>query len=295
MQSGLDWVILRPSVVLGPAAYGGSALFRGLAVLPWLPVLPETGSLQIVQLDDLVASILFFLAPNAPSRVALDIAGPERLSFAEIVSRYRAWLGWPEPRLVPLPRWAARPVFALGDVAGWLGWRSPLRSTARREIIRGAVGDPAPWTAITGIVPKSFAAALAVRPASVQERWFAGLYLLKPVIFVGLAVFWALTGLLSLGPSYRLGAELMRAAGAGALSGPSVIVGGLLDVAVGIGIASRRSSRRALQAGLALSGFYLVAGTVLLPRLWIEPLGPMLKTVPIMLLMVVALAILEDR
>jgi hypothetical protein len=74
-----------------------------------------------------------------------------------------------------------------------------------------------------------------------------------------------------------------------------VIVGGLLDVAVGIGIASRRSSRRALQAGLALSGFYLVAGTVLLPRLWIEPLGPMLKTVPIMLLMVVALAILEDR
>ena len=37
MASGLDWVVLRPSVVVGRAAYGGSALFRGLAALPLLP------------------------------------------------------------------------------------------------------------------------------------------------------------------------------------------------------------------------------------------------------------------
>ncbi len=100
MRRDLDWVILRPSVVLGPAAYGGSALFRGLAALPILPVMPDTGPLQIVQLDDVVATVLFFLAPGAPSLVALDLAGPERLSFAEIVCRYRAWLGWREPRIV---------------------------------------------------------------------------------------------------------------------------------------------------------------------------------------------------
>src|SRR5437763_4433679 len=82
MQRDLDWVILRPSVVLGPAAYGGSALFRRLAALPVLPVMPVTGALQVVQLDDVVATILFFLMPGAPSRVALDLAGPERLSFA---------------------------------------------------------------------------------------------------------------------------------------------------------------------------------------------------------------------
>jgi hypothetical protein len=50
-----------------------------------------------------------------------------------------------------------------------------------------------------------------------------------------------------------------------------------------------------LYAGLALSGFYMIAGTVLLPRLWIEPLGPLLKVWPIIVLMLVALAILEDR
>jgi uncharacterized protein YbjT (DUF2867 family) len=295
MQRNLDWVILRPSVVLGPAAYGGSALFRGLAALPWLPVMPDTGPLQIAQLEDVVASILFFVAPDASSRLAVEIAGPERLSFADIVRAYRQWLGWPEPRLVSLPRWAAALLFILGDFAGWLGWRSPLRSTARHEIMRGAIGDPAPWTTVTGIAPKSLAAAMAARPASVQERWFAGLYILKPLIFVVLSLFWAVTGLLSVGPGYRIGVELMNAGGAGALSGPSVIAGGLLDLAIGIAIAFRRTTRRGLYAGLALSVFYIVAGTALLPELWIEPLGPMLKIFPIMLLMAVALAILEDR
>jgi DoxX-like protein len=46
---------------------------------------------------------------------------------------------------------------------------------------------------------------------------------------------------------------------------------------------------------LGLSTFYLLAGTVILPRLWAEPLGPMLKIFPIMVLHGVALAILEDR
>lgn len=36
---------------------------------------------------------------------------------------------------------------------------------------------------ITGITPKSLAAALAARPASVQERWFSCLYFLKPAVF----------------------------------------------------------------------------------------------------------------
>ena len=34
MARDLEWVVLRPSVVVGRQAYGGSALFRGLAALP---------------------------------------------------------------------------------------------------------------------------------------------------------------------------------------------------------------------------------------------------------------------
>src|ERR1700720_1488695 len=81
MASDLDWIILRPSVVVGRSAYGGSALFRGLASLPVLPVMPNTGLLQVVQLDDVADTVLFFLAPGAPTRLALDLAGPEQLHF----------------------------------------------------------------------------------------------------------------------------------------------------------------------------------------------------------------------
>ena len=93
MASDLDWIILRPSVVVGRPAYGGSALFRGLASLPVLPVMPNTGLLQVVQLDDVADTVLFFLAPGAPTRLALDLAGPEQLPFTEVVRKYRRWLG----------------------------------------------------------------------------------------------------------------------------------------------------------------------------------------------------------
>ncbi len=123
--SDLDWVILRPSVVVGQSAYGGSALFRGLAALPILPELKDAGEIQVVQLSDVVATVRFFLQSDAPTRLALELAGPERLAFAEVVGEYRAWFGWRPARRIRLPQGLMRAVFAVGDFAGWLGWRPP--------------------------------------------------------------------------------------------------------------------------------------------------------------------------
>jgi hypothetical protein len=70
-------------VILGRQAYGGSALLRGLADLPVLPALAGAGKLQVVQLDDVVEAIAFFLGPEAPSKVEVELAGPEQHSFEE--------------------------------------------------------------------------------------------------------------------------------------------------------------------------------------------------------------------
>ncbi|HTQ34637.1 MAG TPA: DoxX-like family protein, partial [Stellaceae bacterium] len=132
-------------------------------------------------------------------------------------------------------------------------------------------------------------------PASVQERWFAGLYLMKPFVFAGLSLFWIVTGILALGSGYRGAVTLMAAAGAGSLSSAATIAGCLADIAIGAGIAFRRSSRVALLASLGVSAVYVVGATLLLPSLWVDPLGPLVKIWAVVLLTLVALSILEDR
>ncbi|WP_064708577.1 SDR family oxidoreductase [Rhizobium bangladeshense] len=295
METDLDWVILRPAVIVGDAAFGSSALFRGLAALPFLPLMPSTGKLQVVQLQDVAETVLRLIDKTAPSKLSLEIVGPQQLEFHEIVERYRRWLGWRPAKRYLLPRPLPSLLYWLGDIAGLLGWRPPVRSTAAKEIVRGAVGNPSDWTAATGILPLSLDDALARRPVSVQERWFAKLYFLKPVIFVLLPLFWISTGIISLTTGFEQGVELMLAGGAGALAGPSVIAGALTDIIIGCAIAIRRTARWGLYAAVLLSLFYAAAGTAILPELWNEPLGPLTKIWPILVLHLVALAILEER
>ncbi|WAC27169.1 SDR family oxidoreductase [Ancylobacter sp. SL191] len=293
--SALDWIILRPSVVLGAPVYGASALIRGLSALPLLPVMPGTGLLQPVALEDVVETVAILSRPEAPARVALDLAGPDRLSFSDLVRLYRGWLGLRPAREVTLPFFLAGAIYRLGDLVSWLGWRPPVRSTARQEIARGAVGDTTDWRRVTGIVPRAIPATLHMRPASVQDGWFARLYLLKPVVLVGLVLFWIGSGIASLGPGYRGGLAMLADSGLGALAPVTVIAGGLADLLVGAGIAMRRTARPALLAGIFVALLYALSGTLLTPALWLDPLAPLLKIAPITALMLVALATLEDR
>ncbi|WP_085027974.1 SDR family oxidoreductase [Ensifer aridi] len=295
MARDLDWVILRPSVVLGPGAFGASALFRGVAALPVLPLMPNTGMLQVVRLEEVVRTVEILLGPNAPARLVLEVAGPEALSFQDVVSAYRRWLGWGAARAVKVSPAVAAVLYKLSDLAGALGWRPPTRSTAQKEIVRGAVGDIRPWVEVTGIQPSALSEALARTPVSVQERWFAKLYLLKPVVFGVLSLFWISTGVVSLTIGYDIGVDLMLRTGAGSLARPSVVAGAIADIVIGVAIAFRRTSRIGLYGAVGLSLFYAIAGTILLPELWSEPLGPLMKIWPIIVLHLAALAIIEER
>ncbi|MDP3554247.1 DoxX-like family protein, partial [Methylocystis sp.] len=249
-----------------------------------------------VQLDDVVATALFFLAPSAPARVELEIVGPQRLTFNEVVAIYRKWLGWRPALLVVVPDWLIDGMYRLGDFLAWLGWRTPIRSIAKQEMVRGAIGDPTQWTDMTGIKPQSLEAALMAEPADVREKWFARIYALKPLIFAVTALFWISTALVSYGPGWDIGLGLLYEGG---LSGPivplAVIAGATSDLIIGVAIAFRRTSKIALLAALILSFVYLILGTILVPRLWREPLGPMLKIWSVMVLNVVSLAIVDDR
>jgi hypothetical protein len=79
------------------------------------------------------------------------------------------------------------------------------------------------------------------------------------------------------------------------IAGLTLTAGALADILIGLAILLRPLSRYGLWAALIISLSYAVSGTVLVPRLWADPLGPMLKIWPVVMLNLVAMAIREDR
>jgi hypothetical protein len=241
------------------------------------------------------ATVARLVDADAPSRIAVDLAGPERLSMAGVVASLRHWQGWKPARHVTVPQPLARLVYTAGDVLGALGWRAPMRSTVSREIVHGATSDRREWGRHLARPPMSLSTWLQAHPAGVQDRWFARLYFAKPLLLAVLALFWIATGIISLTWGFEIGVGLMVAGGAGALSIPSVVAGALVDIFIGIAIAFRKTCWYGLWGAIGLSLFYAIAGTILLPELWREPLGPLLKIWPILVAHVAALAILDER
>jgi DoxX-like family len=130
----------------------------------------------------------------------------------------------------------------------------------------------------------------------VQERWFARLYALKPLIVGVFGLFWIVTGIISLGPGWEIGMSYVREGGLGeTFAALTVVAGALADLAIGLAILWRPTSRYGLWAALIITLTYVVIGTTLVPRLWADPLGPMLKIWPVLMLNLVAMAIREDR
>jgi hypothetical protein len=161
---------------------------------------------------------------------------------------------------------------------------------------RGVAGDPQPWIAATGIEPASLGSMLQRLPSTVQEKWFARLYLAKPLVLASLAIFWASSGLIALAVAYNAATAILVSHGVAPLLAKVVtVVSSLVDISIGLAIAFRSTCRAGLVAGIVVSLFYMIGAAVVTPEMWIEPLGALVKTGPAIVLMVVALAMLEDR
>lgn len=283
--SALDWVVLRPSLILGDTVYGGTALLRSLSALPLVtPLVGGDQTFRPVAMADLTALIVRLLEPGAPSRQVLEVGGPEPLTLTDLARLYRGWLGLPPAPVVRVPRWAAAPMLWAGDLAGRLGWPSALRSTALKQMDFNVGGDSERWSALTGIRPRTAAQALSERPATVADRWHARLYFARPVAILSMAVFWIWTGVVTLGPGREQALALVRDAGYGPLAWPAWFFGAWFDLVAGLALLVRPWTSRVALVMAAISVGYLVAGTFARPDLWLHPLGPWIKVLPMMAL-----------
>jgi len=299
--SGIPHAILRPGFVVAPSAYGGSAMLRALAAFPLqLPGDESATPFQPVAVEDIAATIAWLAARDiddaSTNSVAWDLMQQQPITLGNVIDQFRWSFGtsrWPR---ITLPGFLLDLGAKAGDLANQLGWMPPMRSTAISELRRGVTGDPGSWMAATGIVPKTLAQTVGGHAATVQDKWFARLFLVKALVIASLALFWIVSGFISLVISFSAAADILRIHGFPSwLVNPMTAVTSMMDMSIGFLILFRRTAAVGLIAGIIVSLGYMAGAAIMTPDLWIEPLGALVKTGPAIVLMFVALLTLDNR
>jgi hypothetical protein len=248
-----------------------------------------------VSLDDLAETVVAAAKGDFPRGTQVDLVEPEARPLPQVITTLRAWLGFGPGLPLPVPNWSLRPIGWVADRLGMLGWRSPLRSTALTVLQGGVTGDPSAWAGLGRAPLRSLDETLAAMPATVQERWFARLWLVMPLCVAMLSLFWIVSGVIG---AWQLtpAAEVLTSRGYGAgFATASVLIGAAIDIALGCAILWRPWARLACFGMIAVTFGYLAAATALAPDLWLDPLGVLVKTLPAALLALVTAALLDTR
>jgi len=295
--SALRWTIFKPGLVISANAYGGTALMRMLAAFPLVqPLVLGEAHVKTVAADDVGDAVAFALAHDQTTvRRDFDLVEQQSHTLRDVVAAFRAWLGFPPARAqIDLPRFAGFAIARGADLAGWLGWRSPLRTTALRVLAEDVEGDASDWEAVRGRALKPLEATLRSLPSTMQERVSARATLVFPVLVLTLALFWLASGVIGFWRADDAARVLDGVLPPG-VAMTLVIGGAVLDALIGAGLLIRKYTRSAALGAIFVSVAYLVSGTVLTPHLWADPLGPLVKIFPAIALALAVVALAEER
>ena len=280
-SSGLDWIILRPSLVYGDGSYGGTSLMRGLAGMPLFVPLPGDGEFAFnpIHVQDLARTVRIVCQEDFVPCKMLEPVGPETLTVKELLARYRAWLGFGSARFLRIPISVMRFLGRIGDLTG----DGPVSTNSLVQMMAGNAGDSQAFVRMIGFAPRGLEAALQERPAQVQDRWHARLFFLAPLLQAVLVFMWLMSALVGMshggGQTEALVDRLGLPQG---FADPLRITSSALDILVAATLVFDRSAARsALLQLVVVLGYTLVIGFAL-PELWLDPLGSLLKNIPIM-------------
>lgn len=287
-----DQTILHVGLVLADTSYGGSSLLRAIAALPYCTPVVGTGQqvFNPIHAADLATVVEECLNHPLP-RAIWEIGGPERITQAELVTTLRRWMGLGEVPVLSLPIPLARGIGRLGDLLR-LG---PVSATSVAQLQAGVLAETAPLLSKIAARPRGVTAFVSARPAGTQDLWQARLYLIKPLIRLVLAVLWLASAALAL--ALAPDAYLPRLA-SGVTDGTMVMLaplGGLADLAIGLGLVRNWQPGFVAKAQIGLVLAYTAGLTLMAPVLWLDPFGGLLKNLPILALMAVHLALIEER
>lgn len=289
------WV-LRPGLVLGQGAFGGTALLRMLAAVPLVqPLALRDAQIQCVGLEDL-AQVVVEAAQGALPPGDYDLVEDVPHSLQEVLRQSRSWLGFAPARAVlALPAPLVGLTAGLADGLGRLGWRSPLRSTAMAVLQEGVAGDPEPYRRAMGRGLPALTQILGAMRAGREHRLEARMLLVMPFAVAILSLFWMASGVIAVFQQDAAALHLTAVGWSQGLAQACVLFWALVDIALALALLWRPWARRACLGMVTITLIYLCAASLVTPMMWLDPLGPLVKTLPGMMLALVAHQLLQER
>ncbi len=292
----IDSTIVRPGFVYGKGSYGGSSFFRGLAGLPFVLPLPGR-ALQLQQpihVDDL--TLLIEKSLTLPGKQLLCAVGKEKLSIKQMLIQLRAWLGFKKAWIISVPDLLIRIGAKLGNYIP----NSPMSETGVKMMAVDNVANEQELHTLENAVhftPRSYTQGLNGMVSSVQDRWHARLYFLRPLLRFTMAFIWLFSGIISILPqvsSYSF--DLLTSAGIPLSLQPFTLYSlSLIDIVFGLALLFnyRIVFMGFLQCILIL--FYTFIISILLPTYWLHPFAPIAKNIPLLVATLIMMALESER
>ncbi|KTD61986.1 SDR family oxidoreductase [Legionella spiritensis] len=288
----LSSCILRPSLVYANGAYGGTALLRALASLPWIIPLIDSGDarFQPVAMFDLVK--VFEQVLHGRQQGIINVVGPRPVAVRDILIHLRQWLGFGYARTVSMSSRLIKPLTKLGDRLA-LG---PLNSVSYQMTLHENMADYQPLRAVIDFDLAPFPEGLNYYPSQTQDRWHARLYFLRPLLKISLVLLWLLSGLIPLLGVNQQAEHLLLTAGIPQSLVAVVQTGSCLwDMFLGMALLFSFKNKWIGLLQFATIAVYTVVGGIGLAWLWLDPLAPLLKNIPILTAVLIWLAIEDMR
>lgn len=288
--------IIRPGLVYGKGSYGGTSLFRGLAGLPFIIPLPGQAQQlqQPIHLDDLTQIVENAL--SLPGKQLLCAVGSEKLTVKNVLIKLRNWLGFKKAYTLSIPDIFLK----LGAKLGNFIPNSPMSETGIKMMAVDNVATESQEKNLHDIMhfnPRSFTDGLNGMVSSVQDRWHARLYFLRPLLRLSVAFIWVFSGIVSLLPATSsIDAQLMTQAHIpDSLQPLALYLFGGIDILLGLATLFnfRLLLIGSLQCFLILSYTFII--TFLLPEYWLHPFAPIAKNIPLLVAILMMMALESER
>lgn len=287
--------ILRPSLVYGKGSYGGTSLLRGLAGFPLILPIPGQGKSlqQPIHIDDL--TLIVERSLTLPGKQLFCAVGTEKISLKNVLIKLRNWLGFKRAFTMPVPEIMIK----LGAKIGNIMPNSPLSETGVKMMSVDLVANDVQENFLHDNVhfkPKGFSEGLNSMVSSVQDRWHARLYFLRPLLRLSIAFIWIFSGIISMFPGLPISFDLIAHTNIPSMF-QSLIVYSLSGIDILLGLATLLNYRLIITGSLQC--FFILLYTIvisfLLPEYWLHPFAPIAKNIPIFVSILIMMAIESER